>query len=212
MRSVLAVVAVALVALLVFAPVTSAQQKWVRGTVVSAGGDTLVVKVQGKDITFKVDKSTEVTARGAGTAQRKAEASGKEGIKFTDFVKPGGGVEVHYKDVGGVMTATEVFTGLTVGEGAAPVETTGGSARGAVTAVTGTSVTVKGEKEWTFTIDPKTSMVGQGLGTITRQFKEQNKNPTPPDLLKVNDKVIVYYQEAAGALKATEIRVTEKAK
>ena len=47
MKKVLAVVAVALVAALVCAPVTSAQTKWVRGTVVSVAGDTLVVKAGG---------------------------------------------------------------------------------------------------------------------------------------------------------------------
>jgi hypothetical protein len=53
--------------------------------------------------------------------------------------------------------------------------------------------------------------VGQGLGTITRQFKEQGKSPTITDLLAVNDQVIVYFKESAGAKLATEIRVTQKA-
>jgi len=211
MRSVLAVLAVALVASLVFAPVASAQEKWVRGTVVSIASDTLVVKVMGKDMSFKVDKSTQLTARGAGQAQRQAEAKGAEGVKLAEFVKPGTGVEVHYKDVGGTLTAIELYPGP-VKEGASGPETTGGSARGTITAVGGASITVKGDaKEWTFAVDPKTAVVGTGLGTITRQFKEQGKTPTVADLLGVNDKVIVYFQDTAGALKATEIRVTAKA-
>jgi len=211
MRSVLAVLAVALVASLVFAPVASAQEKWVRGTVVSVTGDTLVVTVMGKDMSFKVDKSTQLTARGAGQAQRQAEAKGAEGVKLAEFVKPGTGVEVHYKDVGGTLTATELYPGP-VKEGASGPEATGGSARGTITAVGGASITVKGDaKEWTFAVDPKTAVVGTGLGTITRQFKEQGKTPTVADLLGVNDKVIVYFQDTAGALKATEIRVTAKA-
>ena len=40
---------------------------------VSVTGDTFVVKVAGPDMTFKVDKTTELTARGAGTAQAAAE-------------------------------------------------------------------------------------------------------------------------------------------
>jgi hypothetical protein len=212
MKSVLAVVAFALVVSLVLAPVASAQEKWVRGTVVSVAGDTVVVKALGKDMSFKVDKTTEVIARGAGTAQRKAEETGAPGVKLTDFVKPGTGVEIHYKDVGGTMTAVQIHTGLTVREGAVGPEVSGGSARGNVTAVGGASITVKGDaKEWTFVVDPKTTVVGEGLGTITKKFKEQGKTPTVPDVIAANDKVIVYYQEAGGALKATEIRVTAKA-
>ena len=213
MKKVLAVVAVALVAALVCAPVTSAQSKWVRGTVVSVAGDTLVVKVAGSDMTFKVDKSTTLTARGAGKAQAQAEAQGAAGVKFADFVKAGMGVEVHYKDVGGVLTAIDVHSGLAPAEGTAPAESSGGSARGTITAVGGSSVTVKsGGTDWTFTVDPKTSIVGQGLGTITRQFKEQGKAPTVTDLLGVNDQVVVYFKDGAGAKRANEIRVISKAK
>jgi hypothetical protein len=212
MKKVLAVVAVAVVAALVCAPVTSAQSKWVRGTVVSVTGDTLVVKVAGSDMTFKVDKSTTLTARGAGKAQAAAEAKGAAGVRFADFVKAGMGVEVHYKDVGGVLTAIDVHSGLAPAEGSAPAETSGGSARGTITAVGASSVTVKsGDTDWTFTVDPKTSIVGQGLGTITRQFKEQGKAPTVTDLLSVNDQVVVYFKEAAGAKRANEIRVITKA-
>jgi hypothetical protein len=212
MKKVLAVVAVALVAALVCAPVTSAQTKWVRGTVVSVSGDTLVVKAAGSDMTFKVDKSTTLTARGAGKAQAAAEAKGAAGVKFADFVKPGMGVEVHYKDAGGVLTAIDVHSGLAPTEGTAPAETSGGSARGTITAIGGSSVTVKsGDADWTFTVDPRTTVVGQGLGTITRQFKEQGKAPTITDLLGVNDQVVVYFKDVAGAKRANEIRVIAKA-
>jgi len=212
MKSLLAVVAFALVASLVLAPAASAQEKWVRGTVVSAAGDTLVVKLLGKEMSFKVEKTTEVVARGAGTAQRKAEEAGAPGVKLTDFVKPGTGVEVHYKDVGGTMTAVLIHTGVTVREGAAGPEVSGGSARGTVTAVGNASITVKGDtKEWTFVVDPKTSVYGTALATITKQLKEQGKTPTVSDLLGVNDTVVVSFQEVGGALKATDIYLRTKA-
>lgn len=215
MKKMLAVGVLALVASLVFAPVSLAQTKWVRGTVVSVTGDTFVVKVAGTDMTFKVDKATELTARGAGTAQREAEKMGAAGVKFTEFVKPGVGVEVHYKDVAGTLTAIEVHSGLAPTAGtasAAPAESTGGSARGTISAISNASVTIKGDaQEWTFTVDPKTTVVGTGLGTINRQFKEQGKSPTITDLLGVNDKVVVYFKEAAGAKRASEIRVIAKA-
>ena len=44
---------------------------------------------------------------------------GAAGVKFADFVKPGVGVEVHYKDVGGTLMATEVHSGLPPTEGSA---------------------------------------------------------------------------------------------
>jgi hypothetical protein len=212
MRQVVAVALFALVASLVFAPVASAQTKWVRGTVVSSIGDTVVVTVTGKDMTFKVDKTTELMARGAGRAQREAEMKGAEGVKLSDFVKPGVGVEVQYKDVDGVLKATAIHSGVTVREGATSEEVTGGSARGAVTAVSNNSISVKGaDKEWTFVIDSKTSVVGTGLGTINRQFKAEGKSPTATDLVGAGDQVIVYFKEAGGVTRANEIRVMTKA-
>src|SRR5512143_1729363 len=196
MRNVLAVVAFALVASLVLAPAASAQEKWVRGTVVTVTGDTLVVKSLGKEMSFKVEKTTEVISPGAGTAQRKAEEAGAGGIKLADFAKPGTGVEVHYKDVGGTMTAVQIYTRVTIREGAGGSEVSGGSARGIIAAVGNASITVKGDaKEWTFTVDPKTTVYGTGLGTITQKLKEQGKAPTASDLLGINDKVTVYFQE-----------------
>jgi hypothetical protein len=200
--------------LLVFAPVASAQSKWVRGTIVSVAGDTLVVKVAGNDMTFKVDKTTQLTARGAGKAQAAAEAKGAAGVKFADFVKPGVGVEVHYKDVGSTMMATEVHSGLPPTEGAVSKETTsGGSARGTITAISNASITVKGDaQDWTFTVDSKTLVLGTGMGTITKQFKDQGKSPTITDLLGVNDRIVVFFKEGGGVVRASEIRVIAKAK
>jgi hypothetical protein len=214
MKHLVAVVAVALVASLVFAPVASAQSKWVRGTVVSVAGDTFVVKVAGKDMTFKVDKATQLEAHGAGAAMRESELKGAPGVKFAEFVKPGVGVEVHYKDVAGELMATEIRSGLSPTEGAAAAaETSGGGARGTISAITTSSVTIKsGDKELVFSVDPKTLVVGQGMGTINQKFKEQGKSPAITDLLKVNDSVYVYFKDEAGAKRASQIRVLAKAR
>jgi hypothetical protein len=211
MRHLSVAVALALVASLVFVPAAFSQTKWVRGTVVSVAGDTLVVKAEGKDWTFKVDKSTVVTARGAGKAQAAAERKGQEGIKFADFVKPGMGVEVHYKDVGGALMAIDVHSGLAPTEQTPATQPASGSARGTLSAVANASVTLKtAEKEWVFAVDPNTLVVGQGMGTITAKFKEEGKKPTVSDLLKVNDEVVVYFKDAANAKLATEIRVLRR--
>lgn len=212
MRHVVVVVAVALAISMVFAPLASAQTKWVRGTVVSVGADTVTVKAAGKEMTFKVDKSTELTAHGAGTAMREAEKRGEAGVKFTEFVKPGMGVEVQYNDGGGVLMAIEIRSGLVASEEASSSEVSGGSARGTIAVVSNSSITVKGaDKDWTFTVDSKTAVVGTGLGTINRQFKEKGQLPTLIDLLNANDKVVVYFKEAGTTMRASEIRVTAKA-
>ena len=212
MKHVLAVVAAALAVSLVWVPMTSAQTKWVRGNVVSVAGDTLVVKAEGRDWTFKVDKSTVLTARGAGRRRRKprrrARRSQVRGLREARV-----GVEVHYKDVGGVLMATDVHSGLPPTEGSAPAETAGGSARGTIAALGPASVTLKAEdKDWVFSVDSKTLVLGEGMGTITRQFKDQGKMPAITDLLGVNDQVVVYFKSGADAKRATEIRVMKKAK
>jgi hypothetical protein len=211
MRRVLVLVAVAVMASLLCVPMAAAQSKFVRGNVVSVGPDTVTVKVLGKDMTFKVTKDTELTARGGATAQRKAEQTGAAGVKFIDFVKPGMGVEIHYKDMAGVLTAVDIRSGLAPFEEVAGADVTGGSVRGAVTAVSNVSLTVKdGAKDWVFAVDSKTRVVGQGLGTLNEKLKAAGKAPTILDLVGVNDKVYVYYKEGAN-LKAVEIRVLVKA-
>jgi hypothetical protein len=214
MKQVLALVALAVVVSLVAAPVAVAQTKTVRGTIVSVAGDTLVLKVAGQDMTFKVDKATEVMARGAGTAQRKADAAGAPGVKFADFVKAGDGAEITYKEAAGVMTATAIRAGLPPADGKLPEpEAPHGSVKGAISAITASSISVNaGDKVETFVIDPKTLVLGQGLGTITKKFQAEGKAPAVTDLLKVNDQVVVSFKEEAGAKKANEIRVTQKAK
>ena len=211
MRHVLGVLAIAVVASLVFAPVVSAQGKVVRGKVVTVGTDTVTVDVAGKDMTFKVDKETELIARGAGTAQRKAEQEGSLGVMLGKFVKAGEGVEVHYKEAAGAMKATEIRTGIAVpGAGEAAAAPTG-SARGTVGAVANDSITVKGEKEWTFKVDSKTTVIGSGVGTMSRKMKEAGKAPTITDLVGVGDTVRVSFKEVDGAMQASEVRILTKA-
>ena len=81
---------------------------------------------------------------------------------------------------------------------------------GTVKAVTNTSVTIKGNggKEMSFTIDPQTTFIGKGLSTKTREKGKM----TAADSVGVNDQVRVSYNETAGNLHATEIRIINKAK
>jgi hypothetical protein len=211
MRHVLVVLAIAVVASLVFVPVASAQGKVVRGKVVAVGADTVTVNVAGKDLTFKVTKETDLVARGAGTAQREAEKEGAPGVVLGKFVKPGEGVEVHYKEAAGAMTATEIRAGIAVPESGAIPTVPSGSARGSVTDVAVDSITVKGDNEWKFMIDSKTVVIGRGVGTMTKQMKEKGQAPTVKDLVGVGDTVVVSFKEVAGAMQASEIRIAAKA-
>ena len=207
-----AVLVVALVVSLAAAPAASAQTKWVRGTVATVGPDSVTVTVTGTSMTFKVTGKTELTARGAGTAQRQAEAAGAKGVKSADFVKPGMGIEIHYTEAAGVMTATDIHSGLAPSEGAMGPSADRGSARGFVTAVTGASLSVKGgDQAWTFTVEPKTTVVGHGFGTRSREMATAGKAPTIPDLVGVDDLVVVYFKNAGGAKLASGIRVVKKA-
>jgi len=71
---------------------------------------------------------------------------------------------------------------------------------------------VKGaDKESTFVVDSKTTVVGTGMSTINRKFAAEGKSPTITDLLGAGDQVIVYFKEAGGAMRASEIRVMTKA-
>jgi hypothetical protein len=82
------------------------------------------------------------------------------------------------------------------------------SARGSVTAVSATSITVKaGERDLTFAVDQKTGLVASGAGTATRRADAAGKpGPRLTDFVKAGDAVEVDYQETGTAMRATNIR------
>ncbi len=84
------------------------------------------------------------------------------------------------------------------------------SATGAVTALTGTSVTIKAKSgDLTLTVDSKTDVIGKGMGTKDAQMKQEKKAPTITDFLKVGDEVSASYHETSKV--ATRLRVTKPA-
>ena len=81
-------------------------------------------------------------------------------------------------------------------------------ANATVKSVSATSVTVTANgKDTTFTVDPKTNVVGRGIGTKSRA---KGGKPTIPDLLKEGDRVTVTYHDAGGMLHASKIEVSSK--
>jgi hypothetical protein len=74
------------------------------GTVKSVTASALVVTSDGKDSTFVIDRETLVQGRGAGTAT--AAAGGR--IAIASLVSARDTVSVSYKEIAGVIYATEI--------------------------------------------------------------------------------------------------------
>jgi hypothetical protein len=196
---------VALAAAAALTAAASADSKWVRGAVVSVAGDSVVVKVKGTDMKFTVDAKTRLIQRGAGTADRAAEAAGQTGVKLAERLKSGDRVEVHYDDAGGALRAASIRS--IGGGGSASSDDQGILAEGKVTEVAGDSVTVSvGGKPMTFKVDAQTEVVGRGVGTKAQQA---GGKLALGDAVHSGDGVrVMYHQLAGGVLHAAEIRVT----
>lgn len=198
-----------LVGVCLFAYAASAAQETtsVKGTVQTVAADSITVTVDQKPMTFKVDSRTDVTARGASTATRAARAEGKPGVTLTELIKPGQAVEVQYH---ADMHAASIRA--LPGPPSRPSAEGGAStAAGVVTAVSGSSLTIKGDAgELTFTIDPATKVVAPGAGTETREKKAAGEKPTISDFVAAGDTVSVQYRESSGNKTASEVRVTRK--
>lgn len=186
--------------------------KWVRGTVTAVSDSSITVKALEKEYTFTVDQKSEVIARGAGTKARQAAKEGQPGIKLTDSVKVGDGVEVRYHDMGGTLHAATIRAGIDVGVGSTSDQATK-HADGTVSAVSGSSLTIKsGDKELRFNVDRSTRIIGRGVGTLSREKQEAGAGLKITDAVGEGDTVSVSYHDMGGTLHAAEIRVTRKAK
>jgi len=213
MRRILALsLAAALVALVAGLAQAQSTQK-ARGTVTAVAADSITISAGDKPMTFMVDAKTVVTASGAGTASRAAEAAGKAGPKLAEVLKVGEAVEVEYHDLGGKLHAANVRRTRTAGSGGGGVEDRTEMATGTVEAVTATSLSIAGSSgggatfKQTFTIDQQTKVVGRGAGTAASKGKV-----TAPDLVGVGDRVSVSYHKMGDTLHAAEIRVTQQKK
>lgn len=198
------------------APALAQATKSVKGSVTAVGPSTITVNAAGKDMTFNVDAKTTVVARGAGTKAKAAEAAGKTGPGVAEVVKVGEAVEVAYHETG--MHADTVRAIAAVPPPPAPKavdETQKAKATtesGVVSAVTGTTFTIKGKAgDTTFTADAKTVVSGTGFGTAGRKITDSGGKPTLTDFLHSGDSVTVTYHDTGVAKMATNVRVTKKA-
>lgn len=191
------------------------QEKWVRGKLTAISGSSMTVSSGGKDLVFAVDKSTEIIQEGAGTKTREAQREGRSGVPLDTIFKVGDRVEVHYRETGGKLHATEVRGGIAAGDamgGGSGQAMQGDSARGTVTAVSDTSVTIKtADADRTFVIDEKTRIEGEGFSTRTREMRQKGEKPTVSKFIRNGDYVSVRYHDMNGKLMAEEVRLVRSA-
>jgi hypothetical protein len=177
-----------------------------KGTVASLAGDTLTVKVSGKDMVFTVDKATTVIARGAGTKAAQAAPTG--GAKIGDLIKAGEGVEVHYTVKGTANYATMVRAGVDPSETPAAPKEPAQRVSGKATAVTNATLTVSADgKDYQFAITPATIVIGKGAGKLTSAKEAAGAKPVITDFVHVGDAVLVIYAMKGTTMEATEVRL-----
>jgi Domain of unknown function (DUF5666) len=218
-RIVLAGSVLALVTWLAPQPVAAQAEKTARGTVTAIAGNTLSVKAGTSEMKFAVDAKTIVTAEGGSTANRAAAEKGT-GPKLSELVKVGDAVEVSYHETGATLHAARVRRIPSVGAGGGGTSEARAAAKsetsnGTVESISGSALTITGTSgggstfKQTFTIDSKTVLVGEGVGTAAA--KAGGKLSFTDQVTK-GDRVAVTYRQVGNILHADEVRITLKAK
>ena len=187
--------------------------KSARGTVTAVGGDSITVKAADKELKFMVDSKTVLVASGAGTAERKADAAGKPGLRVADFVKTGDAVEVNYQETGGTMHASRIrkVTSAGAGGGSTSAERAE-TASGRVDSLSGTTLAISGSTsgasfKQSFTVDATTKVIAVGASTAA---EAKGGKIALSDFVGVGDEVRVTYSKAGSGLHADEVRVMSK--
>ena len=80
------------------------------------------------------------------------------------------------------------------------------TAVGEVTAVSASTVTVKGKDgEWTFNVDKDTEFLGKGFSTKSAKMKSEGKATTAPDFVKSGDRITVKYHDMGSSKHAASV-------
>jgi hypothetical protein len=202
------------------APGWAQETKSARGTVTAMAVDSLTVKAGTSELKLMVDAKTRVIAEGGGTAAREAQAKGATGPKFGDVIKVGQAVEVRYVESGGTMHATEIRRVASAGSGGGTTSDQRAAERsetasGTVESISASALTITGAGgggstfKQTFTIDAKTTVVGEGVGTAAAA---KGGKIVFTDHVTKGDRVTVTYRTMGNMLHAEQVRVTQKAK
>lgn len=208
-------VALFVVGFVLSAPVAAQETKSARGTVTVVGGDSITVKAGERELKFAVDPKTVLTASGAGTAERKADAAGKPGPRLADFIKSGDAVEVNYQETGTTMRASNIRRVASAGSGGGSVSAEKSeTANGTVDSLSGTTLGISGSTggggsfKQTFTVDAATRVIAMGASTAAAA---KGGKIVLSDFVGVGDQVMVNYRKAGAGLHADEVRVRSKA-
>ena len=199
--------------LLAAPPAAMAQAtKTVKGSVTAVGSDSITVNVAGKDMKFGVDATTRVVTPGGGTKARAAKEEGKSGPVLTDVVKTGQAVSVDYHEQGMHAAAVRTIAAPppppAAPEAASAPKPKAQVATGVVSAVSGSSLTVKAKGgDMTFVADGKTTVSGKGLGTATKKMNEAGGKPTISDFVHDGDTVNVTYHDVGGTKTVSLVRI-----
>ena len=191
----------------------SAQEtKSARGTVTAVGGDSITLKVAEREMKFTVDPKTQLTATGAGTAERKADATGKPGPRVSDFVKSGDAVEITYQESGSTMRASSIRRVTSAGSGGGSMSADRAeTANGTVDSISGSTLVISGSAggkssfKQSFAIDATTKVIAVGASTAAAGGKVMLT-----DFVGMGDQVTVSYRKAGSGLHADEVRVRTK--
>jgi hypothetical protein len=189
------------------------EQQVARGTVSDMSGASITIQVRGEPMSFAVDASTHVEARGAGTTSRKLAAAGKSGPNLADILTIGQPVAITYRAAPGSMPRASLVRAVPSVSNGGSVTTAELRSIGTVKALGPDSITIVGGSgggasfEQTFHIGADTKVVGKGVGTAAAA--KGGKAPFS-ELISTGDRVSVSYRKAGGALHASDVRVTVK--
>ena len=188
----------------------AAQSKTARGTVTMVTDVSLTVRVGDTDMTFDVDSKTLVQAPEAGRQMRAAPAAGTAGLKLTRAIQSGQPVLVTYHGANGRNIATDIRWVSMAGSGGGMASGATRIATGTVKSVTASALMVTSDgKDSTFTIDRGTVVLGRGSGTAAAAA---GGRVVITSLVGSGDAVSVSYTGMAGMMRASEVRVTAKAR
>jgi hypothetical protein len=182
-----------------------------RGTIATITGGSITLKVADRDMTFHVDKTTLVKARGASTKADRASAAGKSGLHLNDLLQTGQSVAVTYIEADGGFRATEITTlRASASNASGQAEMT---SIGVVKSVGPDSITITGRSgggasfEQTLKVDGATRVLAHGAGTAVAA---RGGSAPISELVGGGDHVSVWYHKKGSGLIASEVRVTAK--
>lgn len=190
------------------------ESRTARGSVTAVAGDSITVKAGERELKFTVDSKTLLTASGAGTAERKADAAGKPGPRLGDFVKAGDAVEVSYQESN--MRASSIRRVNSPGPGGGSVSgDRAETANGTVDSISGSTLSISGSAgsggsfKQSYAVDANTKVIAVGASTAAAA---KGGKLVLTDFIGVGDQVTVTYRKSASGLHAEEVRVRTKGK